>query len=40
MTEQPNSWHVEELDAPVVPEPDEPDPGELDPADTYREGHG
>lgn len=29
---------VEELEVEVVPEPDEPEEGEIDPADSYTEG--
>lgn len=29
---------VEEIEVPEVPEPPDPEAGEIDPADTYREG--
>jgi hypothetical protein len=39
MTE-PNEPAVEEIDVPVVPEPEVPEGGVIDPADTYIEGRG
>lgn len=35
----PPEERVEEIDVPEVPEPDEPEDGEIDPDDTYTEGH-